>query len=118
MDATGHPVSDNDVGLQRVSAELVQGRAEVIYWQKVPEKVKRGAISNLKDAKPFEPMKSKLTVSAQNVDDPISSAATPTSAASVEESASTTTRSKKVTKRVQDTEEEDPDRERKRRRKV
>lgn len=133
LDATGRPVVHStlrDGRVQPISAELVQGRAEAIYWEKVPEKVKNAAVVKLKTSKPTAIKGTDLHMQNQNTADTLASIATPTSIASGEditnERGGTTSLEegagfkgeKKVAKRVQEPEEEDLNREKKRRRKV
>ena len=35
---------DGDATAKRITAELVDGEREALYWHKVPEKVRRGAV--------------------------------------------------------------------------
>ena len=44
LDDSGTPISSMNPGMKAIIIEVVEGKREEVYWQKVPDKVRRQAV--------------------------------------------------------------------------
>ena len=44
LDSAGVTISDNDGSSKPITVEIIQGRKEELYWERVPDKVRAAAV--------------------------------------------------------------------------